>query len=221
MIQFNLLPDVKLKYVKARQLKRRIMTISTLVIFGSAGTTLLALMFVLGQNKLTANLTNDIKSVKSSIQATPDLDKILTIQNQLNALPGLHDKKPISSRFFEYINKLTPADVKLASFELNAVDHTVTFTGTAPSLEVVNRFSDTLKFAKVSDGDNSETKAFSQVSTTLTRGGISSSFSISAKYEPVLSDATKQPVLTVPDIVSTRSETEKPAQLFENKSEGQ
>lgn len=218
MIQFNLLPDVKIKYIKARQLKNKIMTASLLVIAGSVALVLLVGLMQLGQRKNISDLTKDINSTKSSIQSTADLDKILTIQNQLNTLPDLHNKKPITSRFFDYLNKLTPADVKLSTFEMNTVDSAITITGTAPNLETVNRFADTLKFATLIEGDQQGVKAFTDVATTLTRGGQGSNFSISAKYDKSIVDATKNPQLVIPSIISSRSETEKPAQLFENKA---
>src|SRR5690349_4497120 len=98
MIQFNLLPDVKLQYIKTRRTKRLTMIIS--VISAAACLTLLILMFVsvkVVQKKHINDLSKDIKSQVKTLNNVQDLNKILTVQNQLNSLPDLHQNKPATS----------------------------------------------------------------------------------------------------------------------------
>ena len=93
MIQFNLLPDVKIEYIKTRYRKRMIMLISAIASGVTFTIFVLLFLFVrVNQPKHMKDLDKDIKSTVSKIQETKDLDKILTIQNQLNSLPALHDK---------------------------------------------------------------------------------------------------------------------------------
>ena len=92
MIQFNLLPDVKLEFIKARRLKR-------LVVMGSVGFSALALFILIlvlvsvdvVQKKSLHDLNKDIQSNSTQLKSIPDLDKILTVQNQLGTLTSLHD----------------------------------------------------------------------------------------------------------------------------------
>ena len=92
MIQFNLLPDVKIKYIKTQRTKRMVILVSLLV--SAASLALVTIMFVsvqVIQKKSLNDLSKDIVAETKQLQDVQDLDKILTIQNQLTALPALHD----------------------------------------------------------------------------------------------------------------------------------
>ncbi len=216
MIQFNLLPDVKINYLKARKFKRRVFGASIVLIIISVGLVAFVYAVQLGQKKHISDLTRDIGKEKTAIEAYPDINKVLTIQNQLNQLPDLHDKKPMTSRLFDYINKVTPSDITLSTIELDVASKTIGLTGSAPNLEAVNRFVDTLKFATYKADENTEGKPFTDVTTTLARSSRSSTFDLKIVYDSIIFDRMKTISITVPKMTSTRSETEKPAQLFKN-----
>ncbi|MDQ2973671.1 MAG: hypothetical protein M3Q79_04300 [bacterium] len=223
MIQFNLLPDVKINYLKARSFKRRILSISMMVMAASVGLVMFVLFVQLGQKRHITNLTNDISREKKAIESNENVNKILTIQNQLNALPGLHADKPITSRMFDYLFKLTPLDVNLQQAVVDVPATSLTLSGSTDTntLETINRFVDTLKFATFTTANSQESKKiFSSVATTLNRSSESSSFQIVATYDPLILDAKESVTITVPQIISTRSETEKPTQLFQSEPDG-
>src|SRR5689334_20407685 len=101
MIQFNLLPDVKLEYLKAQRLKQAVVSIAAIV----AGVVLAVLVILflvvdVFQKQHLKAVNNDIKTYTAKLQSIPDLNKILTVQNQLNSLPALHAQKPVTSRLF-------------------------------------------------------------------------------------------------------------------------
>lgn len=107
MIQFNLLPDVKMKYVKAKRTKKLI--ISTSLLVSVASVFIVAVLFgvvQIGQKKHISDLTADIKTETKKIQSVENLDELLTVQNQLTLLTELHQKKPQTSRLFDYITFL-------------------------------------------------------------------------------------------------------------------
>ena len=86
MIQFNLLPDVKLEYIKAKKSKRLVALISTLTC--AVAIALVVLLFTVVnvfQKQHLSDLNADIKKYSTSLKNTKDLDKILTIQNQLKS----------------------------------------------------------------------------------------------------------------------------------------
>ena len=215
MIQFNLLPDVKINYLKARSLKRRILSLSMVVMAASIGLVTFIFLVQLSQKKNIKDLTADINREKTAIQANEDISKILTIQNQLNTLPGLHSEKPLTSRMFDYIGKLTPVDVSLGQLEVDVATTTMTVSGSAPAIEAINRYADTLKFATYKTESGLEGKPFSSVATTLSRSAQSTSFTLTVIFDPVILSAKEQVTLSVPQITTTRSETEKPTQLFQ------
>ncbi len=70
---------------------------------------------------------------------------------------------------FDYINKLTPADVALLSAQVDIASSTIVISGKAPSLEAVNRYVDTLKFADYKTESGQAGRVFSSVTTSLNR----------------------------------------------------
>lgn len=236
MIQFNLLPDVKLEYIKATYRKR----IITLFCFITAGAflTIFILMFLfvrVNQTKHMSDLDKDIKTKVSELKSNPDLDKILTVQNQLSKLPELHDSKVMSSRLFEYLTQVTPNQAAITSVNLDLEAKTITVKGTADSLTTVNKFIDTLKFTDFKvEGSDASDKAFSSVvlqsfnlenSSTRTPGATKDAISyeiVFAYNEAIFANTAKDGsavangvTLTVPKIITTRSETERPTNLFQ------
>jgi hypothetical protein len=224
MIQVNLLPSVKLEYLKARQLKRTVVSVSFLVSAIAIG--IFALFFIIVnvvQVVYLDNLEKDIETKTAQLKKMPDIAKILTIQNQLNALPGLHEDKPVASRMFTYIKQLAPQEASIESLTVNFDEQTMSIQGQAKDLASVNKFADTLKFTSYSVAQTKEnSRAFSEV--VLAQFGISqqdadsegkaASYTITLKYAPEIFKADATTKLTVPNRVTTRSETEKPVTIF-------
>jgi len=216
MIQFNLLPDVKLEYIKAEHQKHTV--IVSAVIAGATALSIFVLLFLVVnvlQSKSIKDLTGDIKTNGAKLQSVPDLNKILTVQNQLQSLPALHNAKYVTTRLPQYLKQVTPANVSIAKLDIDFTANTISISGASNSLETINKFVDTLKFTEYTLGDQ-KSKAFSSVVlTTFGRDDKGASFQINLKYDPVIFDSSKDIQLTVPKIVTTRSETEKPSDLFQ------
>jgi Tfp pilus assembly protein PilN len=213
MIQFNLLPDIKLEYIKTRRTKRSIIVISLAIAGASLGIFVLLFMTVnVLQKQHINNLNKDIKKYTNDLKGIEDLDRILTVQNQLNKLTELHDSKPVISRFKSYISQITPAQVSYASITLDVTNGTIKFTGSADSLRTVNQFVDTLKFTKYSVGDETEQKnAFSEVVLTgFGKDDKGASYDINLKFDPTIFASQSDVKLAVPSIVTTRSAIERP-----------
>lgn len=223
MIQLNLLPDVKIEYLRTTRNKRLVMGASMLVIAVSVGVMLLLATIVYGfQKKNLADLNKDVTTYNKQLKDTPDLDKVLTIQNQLTALTGLHEQKVAANRLFPYLTQLTPSAASISQMIMDAEATTLTIEGNATSLDVANTYIDTLKFTTFQEINSEGTaegdgeKAFSNVvMTQFTRNNTGATYTISCNYEPRIFDNTAQIKLTVPKIVSTRSQTEQPTDLFE------
>lgn len=219
MIQFNLLPDIKIQYLKARRQKHLVLLGSAVVVVASLAilVILISIVFVL-QKKNISDLSKDIDTASSELQSTPDLTKMLTVQNQLRVLPGLHDAKPVASRLFTYISQSTPSAASLARLNVDYVQSIMTISGSADSLETVNTFVDTLKFAtyhgELSPKD--EKPAFSNVVlSAFGRDTKGATYTINLKFDPVIFSEKDEITLTVPKKVTTRSETEQPEALFQ------
>lgn len=218
MIQFNLLPNVKLEYVRARRNKR--LTLLVAVLAAGAALAIMVILFIgvqLVQKKYSNDLSADIKSESSKLENTPDLNKILTIQNQLASLPALHDQKPVTTRLLNFVKQVTPAKVSLANLDVDFTAGTIHITGSADALSTINIFVDTLKFTTFKTDDGKEANAFSSVVLTgFGRDAKGASYDITFQYEPTIFSNASPVTLTVPaGKITTRSETEKPEALFQ------
>ncbi|HUD03740.1 MAG TPA: PilN domain-containing protein [Patescibacteria group bacterium] len=222
MIQINLLPEVKTKYIKAERTKHLVFVSSAVISSVVIGVVIIMASVVYGAQRLRLNsLDSNIKKNSSKLQQIDGLDKILTIQNQLNSLPALHSQKPVTSRLFTFLPQITPNDVQIAKFTLSYDTSTITIDGTAGSLESVNKFADTLKFTKfTTDQNQNQNSAFSQVVlTSFARTDKSASYTITMSFDPaIFSSDNKTVTLVVPKMTTTRSETEQPPALFKSQT---
>jgi Tfp pilus assembly protein PilN len=202
MIQFNLLPDVKQEFVKARRTKR-LVTLTSIGVSGLAVFILLLMLVTVDvvQKKSMHDLNSDIAKYSSQLKAAPDLNKMLTVQNQLNTLTDLHDKKVVTSRLFGYISQITPAQATISNLSVDFTANTVTLTGEAPSIAVVNAYTDTLKattYTTDTDGSHA-TQAFSDVVlASFGRDSKGATYNITFTFDPVIFSSGNNVKLSVP-----------------------
>lgn len=216
MIQFNLLPDVKLEFVRAKRMQHTVVSASVIAA-GSAFVIFLLLFLAVNvvQKNTLSSATNEIKKDKVILNQTPELAKILTIQNQLAVLPSLHAKKAAASRSFEFLQLLTPTSVTISDATTDFILNTVTITGQSNGLDKINIFADTLKFTKYSDDKVKGQLAFTGVVlTAFSKSSTAATYTITANFAPALYDNVSAVVLSVPNTVTTRSVIEQPADLF-------
>ncbi|MCX6727481.1 MAG: hypothetical protein NTX11_01545 [Candidatus Saccharibacteria bacterium] len=221
MIQFNLLPDVKQQYIKAAKMKHTTVIVSLLITTSSLLIFIVMFLSVhVFQPARIKGINQSISDSTKTLKDTQDLDKILTIQNQLKSLPALQYSKPIASRLSGYLSQVTPSQLSIGELTLDFEGKTMKITGTADSLLSVNKFIDTLKFttyaATNSDGSASDDgKPFSSVVLgAFSRTDKDATYVVDLAYNETIFDGNKKVALTVPKITTTRSETEKPTELF-------
>jgi Tfp pilus assembly protein PilN len=223
MIELNLLPDVKLEYIKTQRARRLTFSVALLV----AAVAVALLIILLGvdglQKKHLSDLNSDISSESSKLQGEPNINQILTVQNQLQSLTALHASKPAASRVFDYLNSLTPVTVSIDNFTIDFTQQTVTITGAADALSSINQYVDTLKNATyTSDTPGSKSSpAFSNV--VLSSFGLNSNtqdksqaaeYTIALSYDKSIFDITQKITMTVPSEVTTRAGLQQPNDLF-------
>ncbi|MBX4201733.1 PilN domain-containing protein [Candidatus Saccharibacteria bacterium] len=214
-VQFNLLPDIKLEFDRQQRYKRLIYTVTFL---SSAVVVAIFLISFLSVNVLQKKLLNDanadIKNYSNKLKEVPDLDKVLTIQSQLNSLPALHQKKHLTSRLFDYLPQITPTNVSIGTLKLDTTANTISISGTSDKIENINKFVDTIKFTKyISEADQSKkVNAFSNVILTkINRDDKTASYTIEATFDPILFDGSSAIALVVPKEVTTRSVVDSPS----------
>lgn len=218
MIQFNLLPDIKQQYLKAQRQKHLVVFFSTIAAIATIALFVVMLLVVqVWQKKSISDLNGDIKKYSNQLSGTNDINKILTVQNQLTSLTALHDKKAVASRMFDYVTQTTPAAATISKLNLDFALNTVSISGSADSLATVNTYVDTLKFTtfKATGETAKEGNAYSQVVlSTFTRTSKDTTYTITATFDPTIFSGTSEVSLTVPKITTTRSATEQPTDLF-------
>lgn len=224
MIQLNLLPDIKLDYVKAQKQKKLYITIAAITsVLALAATGLMAFYVFAIQSVHSDNLEKDIAENVKTLQSKEDLPEILTVQNQLNVLPELHDNRPIVSRVTSYLTILTPEDVQLESLEISypntslsdeydTGDGVFEITGSAKDAKEINKFIDSMKFAIFKSKDNADINAFNVVElNSSSKDGDRTEFTITAQFNNIIfASSTEDIKLEVPSIESTQSSTERP-----------
>ncbi|MDB5166062.1 MAG: hypothetical protein JWM37_134 [Candidatus Saccharibacteria bacterium] len=211
MIQFNLLPDVKMQFVKAQRLKH-LVTLASVVLSAVALVVLvLAFTTVKVVQKSTLNgLQSEIAENSKKLKDTPNLNKILTVQNQLNTLTDLHDQKVVSSRLFTYIGQVTPTSAKISNLTVDFTANTVTMGGNAPSLDVVNVFTDTLKSTKYKNGDTTANAFSDVVLASFSRDKDSAHYGLTFSFDPKIFQSSENVSLVIPAGV-----TGDPSNLFQ------
>ena len=122
MIQINLVPDVKQELLRAQTQRNFIISIAVLLSIGAGIVILLVAGYVYGaQTLLMATSNKSIDTEYAKLSAVKDLDKMLTIQNQLGQVSSLNKDKRITSRMYDMLNVVVPDNphnVKISSMSV-------------------------------------------------------------------------------------------------------
>jgi hypothetical protein len=224
MIQFNLLPDIKLAYIKAQRQRRLVVSISLLICIASV--LLLALLLSVDglQHKHLNDLKRDIDRQSKALSSEPNINTILTVQHQLASLPDLDDQKPAVERLFDYMNQVTPAQVSINDLQIDFASQNFNITGTADAISSITQYVNTLKLTTYFTSDDAKTRKPAFTNVVLTSFGLNStgqdrsqaaSYQITLSADPTIFDATEQIHLTVPTVV-TRAQLPNPSDLFKS-----
>lgn len=126
MIYLNLLPDVKKDLLRVRRERNLVVSISVVVVGASIGVLLLlsgTLGVLIGAKALMENsIKNDEQTIKQA-QKKKQLDKYITIQNQLKQIGKLKSDQQVYSRLMDYLTQLNPAapnNVQISSAKIEA-----------------------------------------------------------------------------------------------------
>lgn len=225
-VQFNLLPDVKLRYIKGQKIRNRVVSVAVLVSGALLAIFILMLAITYGiQKKQLSDASKQITNSTKDLEAIPSLNQALTVHNQLGTLVDLHDSKHVSSLLFIYLSQVTPTNASLSNLDIDFAANQLTINGTADSQAAVNAFADNLKFAKYSVGSSSPQTAFlSVLESSFSINPSNVSYTLSVEFDPNLfTNEAKDdqgnhqaPVLTVSSQPARSSDS-----LFNSQAEGQ
>jgi Tfp pilus assembly protein PilN len=228
MIQVNLIPDVKQEFLKAQSNKRVIITLSVLVSGAFLAIVVLLWSYVtVIQGTHTSNLDKHISELLVEYQAPEDVSKVLTVDGQLNALPGLHEQKPAMTRLSDYLAKLVPKEITIDNIEIDVVSGTMSIKGLADKTVSIDKFIATLRNAVyyVDPGQSGEQITVSTVfsNTKLERFGTTekedATYEIRTSFDPQIFNNSLNLILTVPKTSSDEVEFITPEELTVLKQE--
>lgn len=161
MIEINLLPNVKRELLKTRAMRNRVISISFLV-GGVSIAAVVVLALVLGSQIAGEAVQNGvIKDRNDKLMAVEDLNKVVTIQNQLTKINEQHSRKKINSRIFDVVtavNPVAPNNVSFSDIKVNPGSKTITLEGSAVNgYSALETLKKTILNTKVqtTDGDKS------------------------------------------------------------------
>jgi hypothetical protein len=216
MVQLNLLPDVKLEYIKTKRTKRLVLGISLIVIGASVGLFVLMFSFVsIAQKNHIKKVEKDTDRYISEIQNTPGVNEILTVQNQLNVVNTKHTEKPAAIRVLPYIYQVLPTGTKINTLTADFKASTITLDGVTTDINAVNKIVDSFKFAKYKSESGTEGTPFSEVVLDgYSTDKSETSFSVTMKFDPIIFNNVEKVTITIPNQETTRSYTEKPVLEF-------
>lgn len=217
MTQFNLLPNIKLQYLKAQKTRRLVFSFSGLITVASVILAISMFSITALQKAKINSLSSDIKHQGNVLSGQHNLNDILTIQNQIQSLSQLHQQEPEAGNIETYLNQIIPSTASLSSLSVDFTSNSISITGQADSFFTINQLVDSLEFATYSiNGQAGSKTAFSNVTlSNYSIGKQGSGFSINFDFDPALFVNNQQVTLTVPSKVTTRSELDQPTQLFQ------
>jgi hypothetical protein len=222
MIQLNLLPAVKQEYIKAQHQRRLMISISVLVSGLAIAILVVLLFFNLFQKNHLKDLNTEITNESQTLKSEPNINTILTVQNQLESLTTLHAAKPDASKLVStYLNELTPASVAITNLHVDFTQNLATITGTSNALSSINQYIDTFKKTTYTTNSNkSSSPAFSNV--VLSSYGLTAnpqdpneaaSYTITLNFDKNIFNNAQNATLSVPSI-TTRADINQPTDLF-------
>ncbi len=200
MIQLNMLPDVKVQYLKTQRTKHLVI----LGAFGAAAasaTLIVVLCFVVfvWDHKTINDMTRDIKKYETQMGDITELEKALTVQFQLRSLEGLHNEKPVTSRATEILSKVVPSEASFNEIKIDTEKHTMVLKGEASNAERANTLADSFKFAHMTEeGVEGRKQPFSAVTLkSYNFDGKKAKFEVTLNYDEAIFDRTKNIVVAV------------------------
>lgn len=168
MIQINLIPDIKIAMVKARAQRIKVISISIAASLVSIAVVVLLALYTYGAQAIAdTNLNKQIDEESSKLSSIKDISKILTIQNQLSAIPKINSQKTINSRIFDTIASVKKYSGDVVSYSSINIDTNLlnfAITGQVPSYASYEVFIKTLQNSyvqyKTSETDEFQKKPF-------------------------------------------------------------
>lgn len=238
MIEINLIPDVKQEFIHAQRVRLSVITLSVII-----GIVAVAIVIVLGlllgvQSARGYLLDNSIKDDSAKLADVPDINKTLTIQNQLGKISSIHQSSHVDSRIFSVLTSLANGNgdekVQYSNVAVDTSTDTVTVQAQTPTFNGLDVFKKTLvatNFRYSTEGSStkqteplaSDISITNQTQALDATGKRVVTFTLSFTYtEDLLSPQSKNTQIVLPTATNATDSFEGiPSSLFTDKAGGQ
>lgn len=242
MIQINLLPDIKRQHLRAQRTRNIVIAISMLLSAIAVGVVVVMYLGLGATKVITSTTIQSNKDLYKEISETDDINKLVTIQNQLTKIENLQNNRSVNSRMFavlEAIAPKAPAKVSFTSVTISPSESLMTIQAiTTTGYETVESMKKKIAAAKMTyyqnakdSGEKQETMLIQeQTKVAVSEVGYGEndkkettvSFTMSFKYaDGLFNNTTKDIAISLPegDVDVTDSKRRLPESLFTNKKD--
>lgn len=196
-VQVNLLPDIKQERLRAERIKQLTIGIAVSVLIAAIGVPLILFSVNQGIKFAQGRTQEDIAERTNQIQTFPDINTMLSVQANLDALPDLYHQRVQPSELLGLLPSLMPAEIRLSSLELTP-EGNLKLIGFSPTFNAVQTFYTALGNAGLATNTeriepNPDTEGYftNLVLESASGDADEVSFSISATYAPELIDGVE------------------------------
>ena len=161
MIEINLIPNVKRELLKTRAMRNRVISVSFLIGGASIAAVVVLAVILGGQIAAEAVQNSGIKDRNDKLMSVEDLNKVVTIQNQLSKINEQHAGKKINSRVFDVVsavNPVAPNSVSFSNIKISPESKTITLEGSAVNgYSALETLKKTILSTKIRTADGDKT----------------------------------------------------------------
>jgi len=134
MFEVNLVPEVKMKLLRAQKMRNVVIFFSVIIALSAVGAVVVAFIILGTTNGISAVSARSIRNEFDTLSSRPSVVETLTIQNQMNNIDILSDSKQVPSRFFAFLDASLPEDdsphyVTLSDVTYDVSTNTMTLEG--------------------------------------------------------------------------------------------
>lgn len=237
MIEINLVPDVKQELIHAQRVRMSVMSISTVIGLVAIGVVIVMGLLLGVQGARGLLLDNSISANSKKLEQVPDINKTLTIQNQLDQIATIHDSEHVNSRIFSVLTSLaqngSEGAIQYSSVAIDSSSNTVTVQAQTPTFNGLDAYKKTLaatQFQYTTSGSSSPTTESlasnigisNQTQAQDSTGNKVVTFTLSFTYDNALVSPSSQNAKTILPQATNATDSYKgiPASLFTDKAGG-
>lgn len=119
MMKINLVPEVKQEQIRLKKINA--ISVTFAIIVGAVIVAIILSITSFNVFKLTQinSVENKTEKINNELKAYKDLEEsVITLEKNLNDIKGIISGGPRWSKFFDELEKATPADIQIKTFEI-------------------------------------------------------------------------------------------------------